>query len=181
MTELFQLSFAHNYFLSVFEEAAFNIWIFNLVLIYCKCLMGKDVVFISCNQTTMMISFKLEWSAFTLCWVMKSTKLTYVEWTVRTERKLKYVLKGFQGNLLEELKYVKLMSLIRPKCRLHLYRADHILKQQERQKTHLVCGILFIRLLLQIADSVAQYFQWKHILMVLTANHFNLPHNLLLA
>lgn len=98
MTEVFQLSFALDYFLLLFEEAAFNIWIFILILIYCKCLMGKDVGFISCNQTTVLIPFEMEWSAFTLSWMMKSTKLTYAEWTERTARKLKYVLKGFQGN-----------------------------------------------------------------------------------
>lgn len=58
MTEVFQLSFVHDYFLSLFEEAAFNIRDFNLVSIYRKCLMGRDVVFISCSQTIMMIPFK---------------------------------------------------------------------------------------------------------------------------
>lgn len=60
MTEVFQLSFAHDYFLSLFEEAPFNTLIFILVLIYCKCPMGKDVGFISCIQTSMMIPFKME-------------------------------------------------------------------------------------------------------------------------
>lgn len=50
MTEVFQLSFAHDYFLPLFEEAAFNIWDFNLVAAYRKCLMGRDVVFISRSQ-----------------------------------------------------------------------------------------------------------------------------------
>lgn len=107
--------------------------------------------------------------------------LCWVDW--ENSEKIKVCFKRFsrQSDLLEELKYVKLMSLRRPKCRLHLYRDDHILKQQERDKTRLVCDILLIGLLLQIADSVAQYFHWKHILMVLTANHFNLPHHLLAA
>lgn len=106
-------------------------------------------------------------------------KLGWVDWW--NSRKIGVCFKRFsrQSDILDELKMLNWAET--EKCRLHLYRADQILKQQNRYKTCLVCDILLLRLLLQIADSVTQYFHWKHILMMLTANHFNLPCYLLAA